>query len=159
MTSPEKDIERKIFNTFAEVARSIGYSPLHGKLIGVLLVKGKPVSLQELAKETGYSAGMVSLSLDLLELLSVIKRVKKEGDRQLYISLAGDLLECLKNAITLKVEKSIKESLIDFEAAKDQLSKMKGEQTENTKKTLEILESELNRLHKYISLLSEIRLP
>ena len=66
MTSPEKEIENKIFSTFAEVARAIGYSPLHGKLIGVLLVKGRAVSLQELAKKTGYSAGMVSLSLDLL---------------------------------------------------------------------------------------------
>jgi len=159
MTSPEKEIENKIFSTFAEVARAIGYSPLHGKLIGVLLVKGRAVSLQELAKKTGYSAGMVSLSLDLLEVLGVVKKVKKEGDRQLYISLAGDLLECLKNAITIKVEKSIKESLIDFESAKTQLAKMNGQDAENAKKTLEVLESELNRLHKYISLLSEIRLP
>src|SRR3989344_2998153 len=140
MSTPERDIESKIFSTFAEVARSIGYSPLHGKLIGVLLVKNRPVSLQELAKETGYSAGMISLSLDLLELLGVIKRIKKEGDRQLYISLGGDLLECLKNAITLKVEKSIKESLIDFESAKTQLAKMNGQDAENAKKTLEVLE-------------------
>src|SRR3989344_1846402 len=128
MSTPERDIESKIFSTFAEVARSIGYSPLHGKLIGVLLVKNRPVSLQEIAQETGYSAGMISLSLDLLEVLSVIKRVKKEGDRQLYVALSGDLLECLKNAITIKVEKSIRDSLLDFEKAKDQLAKMNGKE-------------------------------
>ncbi|UCD07264.1 MAG: hypothetical protein JSW41_05580, partial [Candidatus Aenigmatarchaeota archaeon] len=90
--SDGKILEEKIYSTFSDIASSIGYSPLHGKIIGVLLVRGREMSLQELAKETGYSASMISLSLDLLELLGVIKRVKKTGDRNLYIVLQRDLL-------------------------------------------------------------------
>ena len=78
MSIPEKEIEEKILDRFAEVASSIGYSPLHGKIIGVLIVRGKPMSLQEVAKATGYSSSMVSLSLDLLELLGIIKKGKKK---------------------------------------------------------------------------------
>ena len=58
--STESDIQNKIYSTFASVASSIGYSPLHGKIIGVLLVKNRPISLQDLAKETGYSPSMLS---------------------------------------------------------------------------------------------------
>lgn len=157
--SDGKEIEEKIYSTFSDIASSIGYSPLHGKIIGVLLVHGKEMSLQELAKETGYSASMISLSLDLLELLGVIKRVKKTGDRNLYIILKGDLLESLKNAIILRVKKSIDSTLIDFGKSRQDLKKLKGEERQRMLKTMDILEKEIKRLGRYINLLSGIKLP
>ena len=158
MSNP-KEIEEKIYSTFSEVASSIGYSPLHGKIIGVLLVKGKSISLQELAKETGYSLSMVSLSLDFLEVLGVIKKVKKTADRKLYVSLHGDLLEALKNAIVMRTTKSIKTSLTSFEEAKRGIENMTGEDKERIVKTIDILEKEIKRLENYMNLLSEIQLP
>lgn len=155
----EKEIENKIFSTFSEIASSIGYSPLHGKIIGVLLVEDKPVSLQVLAEKTGYSTGMVSLSLDLLEILGVIKKVKKTADRKLYIKLDGDLLECLKKAFLIKLEKSIQDSLTEFGKNKEELKNLKEEDKEKALKTINILEKEIKRLEKYINLLSKIRLP
>jgi len=149
-----KALEKRILDTFAEVAGSIGYSPLHGKIIGVLLVKDRPMSLQEVARATGYSSSMVSLSLDLLDVLGVIKKVKKAGDRKLYIELSGDLLECLKKAFVMKLERSIKGSLNEFgnlrKSAKSDAS---------ASNTLDVLEKEIKRLETYINLLSKIKLP
>ncbi len=154
-----KNLEEKIYSTFSEVASSIGYSPLHGRIIGVLLVKGKPLSLQELAKETGYSTSMISLSLDLLEVLGVIKKVKKTADRQLYISMQGDLLEILKNAIVTKVTKSVSNTLSDFQESRKDLKSLPSEQRKETERTLDILEKEIKRLDRYIRLLGKMRLP
>ncbi len=155
----ETEIYNKILSTFAEVASSIGYSPLHGKIIGVLLIKNRPVSLQELAKATGYSVSMLSLSLDFLEILEVVKKVKKEADRKLYVSLSGDLLECLKRAITIKVEKSVRNSLLEFEESKKELTKLNTKDKTEVLNSLEILEGQIKRLNRYVSLLSQIRLP
>lgn len=157
--SDGKEIEEKIYSTFSDIASSIGYSPLHGKIIGVLLVHGKEMSLQELARDTGYSASMISLSLDLLELLGIIKRVKKTGDRNLYIVLKGDLLESLKNAIILRVKKSIESTLTDFEKSRKDLGRLGGEEKKRMLRTMDILEKEIKRLGKYVNLLSGIRLP
>ena len=156
---PQKNLEEKIYSTFSEVASSIGYSPLHGRIIGVLLVKGKPLSLQELAKETGYSTSMISLSLDLLEVLGVIKKVKKTADRQLYIILQGDLLEILKNAIVTKVTKSVSNTLADFGDSRESLKSLPREQRKETERTLDILEKEIKRLDRYMRLLGKMRLP
>ena len=147
-------LENRILDIFSDVAGSIGYSPLHGKIIGVLLVKQRSMSLQEIAKETGYSSSMISLSLDLLELLGVIKKVKKAADRKLYIELSGDLLECLRKAFVMKLERSISGSLAEFE-------KLKKDSRENksSRHTLDVLEKEIKRLDKYVSLLSKISLP
>jgi DNA-binding transcriptional regulator GbsR (MarR family) len=156
---PTKNLEEKIYSTFSEVASSIGYSPLHGRIIGVLLVKGRALSLKELAKETGYSTSMISLSLDLLEVLGVIKKVKKTADRQLYITLQGDLLEILKNAIVTKVTKSVSNTLADFQESRADLKSLPSEQRKETERTLDVLEKEIKRLDRYIRLLEKMRLP
>lgn len=155
----KSDIEKKIFSTFSDVATSLGYSSLHGKIIGVLLVKGKPMSLQELAKETGYSTSMISLSSDLLEVLGVIKKIKKTADRKLYIELSSDLLECLKNAIILKSRKSIRNTLQDFSDMEKEIDSLPSEEKKNIKKTISILEDQIKRLDKYLKLIEEIKLP
>jgi len=155
----EKELEKKILSGFAGVASAIGYSPLHGKLIGALLVKDRPVSLQELAKETGYSASMVSLSLDFLEVLEVIKKVKKTGDRKLYVRLHGDLLEILKKAVILRVNKTITSSLNDFQDDKKHLDGLSDDERARVSKTIQVLETQLERLQGYLNLLAEIQLP
>jgi DNA-binding transcriptional regulator GbsR (MarR family) len=155
----EKDIRKKIFSTFSDVAGSIGYSPLHGEIIGILLVNNRSLSLQDIAKETGYSPGMISLSLDLLEVLGVVKKMKKPGDRKLYAQLSGDLLGCLKSAVLIKVEKSIQNSLADFEDTKKQLVGLEEGEKKRILETINVLEKQIKRLDKYISLLSKTRLP
>lgn len=159
MSTPERAIERHIFDTFAEVAAALGYSPLHGKIIAALLVHGKPMSLQELAEATGYSASMVSLSLDLLEVLNIIKKIKKTADRKLYIEFQGDLLGALKNAIAFRVERSIRSSLADFAAQREKLGALSGPDKERALSTLGILEEQLQRLERYVTLLAKIKLP
>ncbi|MBU0952940.1 MAG: hypothetical protein KKA90_00770 [Nanoarchaeota archaeon] len=152
-------VKRRILETFGEVANSIGYSPLHGQVIGVLLIKGEPVSLQKLASETGYSTSTLSLSLDLLEVLGVIKKIKKTGDRRLYIQLHGDLLGALKKAIMLRLEKSITSSLNEFKDCKERIARLSGEEKEKLVHSIDILEGHIKRLESYVDILSKMELP
>ena len=154
-----KQLERKILESFAAVAETIGYSPLHGKIIGVLLLEGKPVSLNDIAKETGYSASMISLSLDFLELMEVIKKVKKTGDRKLYVELNGDLLSILKKAIVMRVKKTLASSLADFEDGKKHLGDLPADEQKKVKRAIDVLEKEIKRLDYYVNLLEGIELP
>lgn len=154
-----RELENNILGSFANVAETIGYSPLHGKIIGVLILKGAPVSLNELAKRTGYSASMISLSLDFLEVMEVIKKVKKAGDRKLYVELNGDLLTILKKAIVVRVKKTIATSFSEFEQSKRKVSELENGDKKRLSRAIETLEEELKRLDHYIGLLSEIDLP
>jgi DNA-binding transcriptional regulator GbsR (MarR family) len=153
------EIERKIYSAFSEVAASIGYSPLHGSIIAALLVSGSSLSLQDLARKTGYSTSMVSLSLDFLEVLGIIKKVKKSADRKLYIELNSDLLESLRSIILTRIQKSVKESYLDFEEAKKKMKGVSGERKKELLNAINILESQIKRLEKYINFLSKINLP
>ncbi len=142
--------EKEIYSLFSTVASSLGYSEVHGRIIAVLLVEGKSLSLEALRKRIGYSASSVSLSLDFLEMLGVIRRIKKPCDKKLYIELQGDLLECLRKAILFKAQKAIDTTLQEFD---------KHRSNGDTKEAIRILEKEIRRLERYINLLSKVKLP
>ena len=152
-----KEIKKDIYSTFAETASEIGYSEIHGRIMAALLVANKKLSLQELVKETGYSISTLSLSLDLLEFLGMIKKIKKVRDRKLYIELHGDLLEGVKKAFLIKVQKSVEGTLNRFENYEKQLKKSKDPEKKKVMKLLNILEKEVKKLDKYINLLSKLK--
>jgi len=154
-----EDIEKDIYTTFADIASTIGYSEIHGRIIAALLVSGKKLSLQELAEKTGYSPSTLSLSLDLLEFLGMIKKLKNVGDRKLYVELQGDLLGGLKKAFIIRIQKSINDTLEKFEKYKKILEESKDGGKEKVLNTLKILEREVRRVDRYIGLLSKLKMP
>jgi len=154
-----REIEKKIYDTFSQVAKAMGFSPIHGNIIGSLIVGGGSLSLQDMARKTGYSISMISLSTDLLELLGVVRKIKKHQDRKVYIELNGDLLESLKRIFLMRVKSGISNSLGQFEKSKTKLQHLQGKDKEEITGAIGLLEKEIKRLEKYVNLLSEIRLP
>ena len=151
-------IKEKIYSTFANIASSLGYSEVHGRIIACLLIHKGPSSLSEVAKETGYSTSMVSLSVDFLETVGMVKRVKKPGDRKLYLESNGSLLDGLRRAIIVRVEKNISTSLQEFDEYKKEIKKLKGKESKGSLKAIEKLENEIKRMEKYIKVLSKFKI-
>lgn len=149
----------KVYSTFGEVAKTLGYSPIHGKIIAALVANDREMSLQGLARETGYSISMVSLSLDLLEVMGVVRKSRKPGDRNLYITLQGDLLMTLKNAIVMRLSKSISSTMEDFRDSKSRLQGIPPEERKKARVIISTLEREVKRLERYVSILSNANLP
>ena len=150
MTQNFSEIEEHIYSTFASVASSIGYSEVHGRIIAALLVADKPLSLQEISKKTNYSLAAISLSLDLLELVGLVKKIKLPKEKKLYARLDGDLLEGLKNAMLLKIQKEIFATQREFK---------KYKASKEAASAVAKLEKEIDRLEKYINKMAKIPLP
>lgn len=148
-----------VYSTFGEVAKTIGYSPIHGKIIAALAANGRTLSLTDLARETSYSVSMVSLSLDMLEMMGIVRKHRKSKDRNLYISLQGDLLETLKNAIVMRISKSIGSTMNDFKSSKKRIDSLPEKEREKARKSIETLEKDIKRLERYVNILSSARLP
>ncbi len=147
------EIQEKVHSTFASVATSMGYSEVHGRIISVLMAAGKPLSSEEISRETGYSPSAVSLSLDLLELVGIVKKVKNVGDRRVYAQMDGDLLEGLRNAFFFKIKKNIAGTLNEFDQHKAH------NHDDNTLKMIETLEREVRRFDEYINNLMKVEPP
>jgi len=154
-----QEVEREIIDTFASISQSLGYSEVHGKIIAALIVSDGPISLEELAKKTRYSIGMISLSLDLLEVIGMIKRIKKPQDRKLYVKFEGDLVESIKTAIMLKIKKGISDVDENFRRHEEEVEKIKTEEGKKLLKNLQRLEKVTKRMQEYISGLNKVKIP
>jgi DNA-binding transcriptional regulator GbsR (MarR family) len=146
------DLPESIHGTFTAVASSLGYSEVHGRIISALLTAGKPLCMEDLAKSTGYSLASISLSLDLLELIGIVKKFKQRGDRRLFVKLDGDMLEGLRKAMLFKLQKEITKTLAEFET-------YKAGADEKSRRTIRTLEKEVLRLQEYVNRLSKVPLP
>lgn len=67
-----------------------GKSRIAGRLFGLLIFDGKPISFGDLAAELQVSRGSVSSNARFLEERGVIKRISKAGERQDYFQLADN---------------------------------------------------------------------
>ena len=147
------NIEERIYSTFASIASSIGYSEVHGRIIAALLVSNKPLSLNELAKKTDYSLAAISISLDLLEIVGMVKKIKNPKDRKIYARLEGDIIEGLRNALLFKVQKEIYSTLLELKRyKKEKISK-------ESRQAIIKLEKEVKRLELYLNNLADVRIP
>lgn len=149
MKKQENDIKEKVYATFAATAASLGYSEVHGRIIAALLVADKPLALQEISKDTGYSLASISLSLDLLEVIGIVKKFKNPKDRKIYAKLDGDIIEGLRNALLFKIQKEISSTLREFEKHKD----------DTNQKMIHKLENEIRRLETYVDKLAKVSVP
>ena len=107
------------------------------------------MSMDELTKQTGYSLASISLSLDLLEIIGIIKKFRS-GDRKVYARLDGDLIEGMRNALMLKLQKEIISTLAELSVLKND---------PKTKKPASVVEKEVKRLQEYLRRLSEVKVP
>ncbi|OQX85740.1 MAG: hypothetical protein B6D55_06990 [Candidatus Omnitrophica bacterium 4484_70.2] len=117
---------------------------MHGYVLAALIIH-KELSLREIAKKSKYSLSSISLSIDLLELLGLVEKYRKNGSKEIYVKLKGDLLVALKEIILVKINRNIKSALKEFEKEKSKEAKK--------------VEKEILRLKKYIDALNRVEIP
>lgn len=70
------------------ILQAEGFPRIAGRLLGVFVLRGGPLSFQELSDALQISRGSVSTNTRLLESLGAVERVTMAGERQDYFRLA-----------------------------------------------------------------------
>lgn len=146
------DILDNIQNQLASFTRILGYNEIHGKIIAALLIEDGKLSLDQIKNKTKYSLSSISVSIEILEIIGVVKKFKNPGDRKIYVKLEGDILAFLRNAILIKLQNELKNTL-------DELEKSKKSGNVKINKIISNLEKEFKRIDLYIKELSSVKLP
>jgi len=85
MDRDEKDIlKRYMVDACVKVANSYGCCDAVGVLRGTLFLADRPISMDELVDETGYSKSTVSANMSTLERQGLAKRVVIPGDKRYH---------------------------------------------------------------------------
>ena len=81
---------RHIIDACVQSAKIKGYSDACGVLRGTLFLADQPMSLDDLVERTGYSKSTVSVNMNLLENLGIVKRVVVPGDKRSRYATISD---------------------------------------------------------------------
>jgi DNA-binding transcriptional regulator GbsR (MarR family) len=133
ITSPEKDF----IELMATNARNNGLDELSSRIISILYAEPMEMSLQEIARRTGYSLSAISTSMKFLEGTRIVKRTRKPKSKKVYFYIGKDLLEQFQEAMRIKYETNVLESK---KVLPDIIKRYKREKKRNNEK-LKIMEN------------------
>jgi len=100
------ETEREILNLLAHLTFSIGLGEAVGRVLGTLILLKTPLSQSEISTLTGYSPGVVSMSLSKLERLGIVRVAKKVGKKKLYI-VTSNLLDMIEVFLCETLDKQL----------------------------------------------------
>jgi DNA-binding transcriptional regulator GbsR (MarR family) len=98
--------KEEFIELMTDLQRSKGLDELTSKVIGILFIETKEVSLDELATRTGYSLSAVSTSMKMLSGSGFVKRVKKPKSKRVYFFMEKDLARIFRQTLE-RMDKNI----------------------------------------------------
>ncbi len=134
-----KELDSKFIEYLGDMGKSFGLDDLPLKVFAVLFIEPDEISLEEIAKKTGYSLASISMTTKMLESMRAIKRIRKPGSKKVFFYMDKDMVRW--NLIKLDLAKN---SII--KPAKQQLPGLIKEyrqkaKTDKDKKKVEIIDN------------------
>lgn len=78
---------------------NLGFDDLSAKLIATLYLEPHEISMEELAKKTGYCLASISNKMHFLESLGQVHIITKPGSKKKYYVMEKDLFKLMKNKL------------------------------------------------------------
>ncbi|GIU69581.1 MAG: hypothetical protein KatS3mg002_0817 [Candidatus Woesearchaeota archaeon] len=135
----EKTPREQFIELMTENVKSNGLDDATSRIIAILFLEESEISLEELAKKSGYSLSLVSTAIKMMESFGLIHKLKKPHSKKVYVKMETDILDhtviMLRRKQKYVVEK-VKDTLPEIIA---NYKKFKG-----SKKELKIIEKYYN---------------
>ena len=141
----DQEIVDSIIDDMGEALEAFGQPKMTGKVWGTLYLKGD-MTQEQLAKELNSGVSSISQSLAVLEILGMIKKVSKDGRKNIYSAVS-----CNEDMLKKKLENALKLYILPM---KDSLSEKSSRiKDKELKKRVELLKSRYSKSAQFFELL------
>lgn len=150
------EFEKRFTEIIKNLSIAQGADSLTGQIFAILYLEPGKISMEEIAKRTGYSLASISNKIKLLETGGLIKKTKEPGSKKIYLYMEKDLLKILeegiekKQRLVINMVKSEIPGIIEDARPADEKEKAKLESIKKYHKTILKFEKALEIIHKEI---------
>ena len=148
-----EELDKDVMEFFSTLMKSYGLNDLPAKVIGALYIEPEEVSMEYLARKTGYSLASICNTMKTVETMGMVQRIKKPGTNKVFFYMEKDLvkLNVMKlHAALNNFIKPAKETLPRI------IEKYKGKaRDEKSKQKLQIIENYYAQLLQFEGILGE----
>ena len=92
-------IKKEFSEGLSQISRFWGFPKGMGAIFAVLYLSPTPLSLDEIAQETGLTKGAVSTEVRALARMGLVHRSTKLGDRKYYYEAEADFYAAIRSIL------------------------------------------------------------
>jgi len=147
-------LEKEMIEFYQTTGRLQGLDSSLSTIIGVLFLEPEEISMEELAKKTGYSLASICNKIKMIEPSGWIKRIRKPHTKKIYLYMEKDIMKIMKNIFLLKQESVIRLAKEKVPSILERYKNMKL--SEEQKKKLRIIEDYYKQVLKFELFIREV---
>lgn len=147
-------VQNKFLGSLSRMSDSFGLNGFVAKLYGLLYLKAKPLSLDELAEALGVSKGNVSINIRELEKWGAVRKIWVRGSRKDYYEAELDIKKVLLNKLKSAAQKRISEISTLIDEANNIIQSTNGRLTQEEKQVARGYKERLKKIEELKSLAS-----
>jgi DNA-binding transcriptional regulator GbsR (MarR family) len=143
-------VEKELIEEFGNIYESYGLRRLQGLIVGLLLTKSEPVSLDDMVEILDRSKGPISISVRRLDDMDLVRKVEGPNNRRNYYASHPDIFfnNFKSDMATVRENRSLaKRFLARIEA--------EGKGTEKTRESLKHMEVFYDLLESFFEAFAE----
>lgn len=125
-------VERELIEEFGNIYESYGLRRLQGLIVGLLLTREEPVSLDDMVEVLDRSKGPISISVRRLDDMDLVRKVEGPNNRRNYYASHPDIFynNFKFNMATVRKNRDLAERFLA------RLHGADGEETDKTRRSL-----------------------
>lgn len=151
MRSELKPIDKELEKLLLKSNGDLHQPKVLNKVIFMLLLSEKEISMEELAKKTKYSLATLSNTIKYAEKMDMIERVPHKGTKRVYVKSKNDFYDLVKNTIKIQ-HNNFLPKLSKLDEIEKKYNSKKNENVENRIKLIK----DIKRLNEKIKKINEI---
>ncbi|MBW2990639.1 hypothetical protein KY348_02950 [Candidatus Woesearchaeota archaeon] len=151
---PLDEIDKEFIEFYQTASRVQGVDASLGTILGVLYLEPEEISMEGLAKKTGYSRASICNKIKMFEPAGFVKRIRKPGTKKVFLRAEKNVLEILKKGFTMKHD-------LVINLAKEKIPKIVEKYkdkklTQEQKEKLRIIDNYYKQMLKFEILINEM---
>ena len=107
-TTAVVEARRRLVDVGGSVAQDFGLGRVVGQILVYLYLRDGACSLDAIADELGLSKAAVSIAARQLEVLGLVCRIRKPGDRRVYCRTADNIAVALRHGLLALVRQKLR---------------------------------------------------
>jgi len=138
MMTALKSPKQEFIDLMTENCKVNGLDELSSRIIALLYAEPNELSLDDIAKRTGYSLSAICTAMKFIERIGFVKRLKKPKSRKVYFYMEKGMIMFSLDIIRRKYERVILPTKQELPSI---IKRYKREKSENSKQELKIIEN------------------
>src|SRR2546430_4278868 len=120
----ERDLLHEVADAVGALMEFWGFKRVMGRVWTLLYLRGEALSASELCDQLSISAGAASMALSELEHWSVVRRIRRQGDRREYFEAETDIWKMISRVLRERELSQIERALEVFDRAREKFRTM-----------------------------------